>query len=358
MSDLMSSVRRGVSAAPLRIVLYGVEGIGKTTFAAGAPSPVFLGSEDGFGTLDVPRLPPPESWAALLEWVSKLTQEKHTFRTLVLDTLDWLEPLCWAHVCEKHQGNTIEDVAGGYGKGYLFAVDEWRWLLRSLDRLRQVRGMHVVCLAHAEVKTFTNPEGTNFDRYQLRMHQKSAAVVKEWCDVLLFANHEVVVKTQQRGDRALLGKGKAQDGGRMLFTERRPAYDAKNRYSLPAKLPLAWERFAVAMKLDERAGPPPADDDPIGEDGHRASWSRESRGFFAELKVIAERFGIDCTYDLIAEFCESVEIPRPSGMTRSQRAGLLAGLKDGEKRGRYVAFLRERSETVPADDVSPAGGAK
>lgn len=236
----LGAVQRGVVQAPARVLLYGPEGIGKTTFGARAPAPIFLGTEDGFGLLDVARFPEPRSWAEVLEALRALETEDHAYRTLALDSLDWLEPLCWRHVCGAAGKPDIE--AFGYGKGYVAALDEWRVLLAALERVRRAKRMHVVLLAHAHVKPYRNPEGDDYDRFTLKLHEKAAGVLKEWCDAVLFANFGGVVV-----DKAQNGKGKAIGTPvRQLYTTRRASFDAKNRYGLPEVLPLEWAAFEAA----------------------------------------------------------------------------------------------------------------
>ena len=253
---LNDMVRRGAVRGAQRIVLHGPEGIGKTTFAAGAPGPIFMGTEDGFGYLDVARLPSPRTWPELLGYVEQLTKEPHDFRTVVIDTLDHLERLVWEYVRSEYRKKTIEEVGGGFGKGYTYAAEEFGRLADALDTLRDRRKMHVIALTHSHVKTFNNPDGTNYDRYELRMQKLAAALWKEWPDVLLFANWDVKVATSEwREDKALLAKGKAADAGkRRIYTTRAPSHDAKNRWTLPEELDLSWGAFAKAMKFDEIEG--------------------------------------------------------------------------------------------------------
>lgn len=248
--SLLTQVRTGSVRGPQRTVLHGIEGIGKTTFAASAPNPIFVGPEDGQGDLDIPRFTP-RSWGQARDFVRELIEAQHNYRTVVIDTIDRLEQLCWQYLCDDAEVSSIEKVGGGYGKGYTAALEAQVALMHDLDELRQRRGMHVICLAHSMVKTFNNPDGTNFDRYQMRMNEKAASKWKEWADVVLFANYDVTVKTEKKGEKALLDKGKATAAKRMLFTTWAPAYDAKNRFSLPEELPLSWDSFAKSMRFDE-----------------------------------------------------------------------------------------------------------
>ena len=237
----LASVVRGKLQQPIRVVLYGVEGIGKSTFGASAPSPIFLGAEDGTAQLDVARFPKPESFADVFEAIRVLGTSEHDFKTLVVDTLDWLEPIIWAHICERDKQENIE--AYGYGKGYQTALDEWRKVLAALERLRQAKGMHLVLVAHSWVKSFKNPTGDDFDRYEMKLHAKAGGLVKEWADAVLFANYETYAHKDEKTKRV---RG-VDTGARLLFSERRAAWDAKNRYSLPESLPLSWADFEAAV---------------------------------------------------------------------------------------------------------------
>lgn len=242
----LASVTTGVILKPVRALLSGVEGVGKTTFAAGAPNPIFLGSEDGTGHLDVARFPDARAWPDVLEAIAEVTHEAHDYKTLVIDTLDWLEPLCWAHVCHQGGKANIEDF--GFGRGYAAALEVWRAFASSLDRLRSERGMHVVLLAHAVVKKFSPPEGDPFDRYGLKMHERAAGYFREWSDAVLFARHEVF-SVEKKGRM----KG-VSSGMRVMHTEWSAAWDAKNRFNLPPTLPLSWADFWSAVQ----AGAPAA----------------------------------------------------------------------------------------------------
>lgn len=239
----LAAVTRGRLVQPLRVLLYGLEGVGKSTFGSNAPSPVFLGPEDGTANLDIARFPEPHTWPEVFEALSALgSGPEHEYRTVVLDTLDWLEPLCWRHVCAKAGKPDIE--AFGYGKGYLAALDEWRLLLSALDALRRGRGMHVVLLAHAQIKPYKNPEGDDYDRFTLKVNDKAGGLCKEWCDAVLFANYETFAVKASKDDRRAKGVG---SGARFVHTARRPAFDAKNRFDLDERLPLDWATFLAQV---------------------------------------------------------------------------------------------------------------
>jgi hypothetical protein len=245
----LDALVKGKQQAPIRVLLFGVEGIGKSTFGADAPSPIFLGAEDGTSQLDVTRFPQPSAWTDVLDAVRTLQNEEHSFKTLVLDTVDWAEPMLWSHICKRDGQESIE--AYGYGKGYQAALDEWRIFLAALERLRAAKGMHVLLLAHSAIRPFKNPEGEDFDRYELKLNAKAGGLLKEWCDAVLFANFETFASKDSKTKRV---RG-VSTGARLIYTERRAAYDAKNRYGLPDQLPLSWADFFAAVQSGQPADP-------------------------------------------------------------------------------------------------------
>lgn len=239
---------KGRQTQPIRVLLYGPEGIGKSTFGANAPKPIFLGAEDGTASLDVVRFPRPESLEDVHDAIALLrSPDGEAFETLVIDTLDWLEPLVWDFVVKRDGEKSIESY--GYGKGYIAAIDEWRKLLRALEGV--AKRMHIILLAHSMIRPFKNPAGEDFDRYELKLHAKAGGLVKEWTDAVLFAQYETYAKKDEKTKRV---RG-IDTGARLVFTERRAAYDAKNRYSLPESLPLSWSDFAAAVAQGQTAAP-------------------------------------------------------------------------------------------------------
>lgn len=243
----------GKQQQPHRILLYGTEGIGKSTFGAGAPKPIFIPVEQGSHHLEVSRFPKPEAWKDVLDAVRVLTLEPHDFQSLVIDTIDAAEPLLWRMMVERDQSKDrngkpklrdIEDY--GFGKGFQKALDDWRILLRALETLQAQRAMHVVVLAHSQVRTFKNPEGEDFDRYELKLNPKASGLVKEWADCVLFAQLETFAKRDEATKRV---RG-FDSGARLLRVERRAAYDAKNRFGITEAVPLSWADFDEASRRE------------------------------------------------------------------------------------------------------------
>jgi hypothetical protein len=239
----LASVRKGVLDTPIRALVYGSEKVGKSTFAAGAPKPIFLGAENGTERLDVERLQP-STWSEAVEWVNDLSTDAHDYKTLVIDPVNWLEPMCWNSVVAD-SGLTIETFGGGYGKGYLAALDLWRVFVLGLEKCWR-RGMNIVIVAHSQVRTFQNPEGPAFDRYELAMNVKAAGLLKQWVDAVLFARLETFTKVDPATKKA---KGYSS-GARMLHTQPCAAYDAGARWKLPEELPLSWSDFYEAIQAE------------------------------------------------------------------------------------------------------------
>lgn len=241
----IANVSSGPVVKPLRLLLYGVDGVGKSSFAANADAPVYIGLEDGTSTLDVKRFPEPTSWLETLAALDELATADHPYRTAVIDTLDWLEPLCWQHVCagkRTKEGKPVESIEDiGYGKGYQAALDEWRIFLSKLDRLRSARGMTIILIAHSWIKPFKNPDGEDYDRHEIKLHAKAAGLIREWADAVLFATHETYTHETDRGTKGI------STGARIMWTQRKAAFDAKNRHDLPESLPLDWSSLTEAV---------------------------------------------------------------------------------------------------------------
>src|SRR5262245_65386690 len=193
--SILWTISRGKRPRHIFALIYGTDGVGKSTLCSHAPNPIFIGAEKGTEQLDVARFPQTESIGELLTQVRALQNEKHEFDSVVLDSLDWVEPLIWKAVCDEGKVETIEQYAGGYGKGYARALDLWRTLIRELSILNE--HMHVLLIGHAQIKSFQDPElSTSYDRYQLKINDKAAALVREAADAVLFAQFETeLVKT-------------------------------------------------------------------------------------------------------------------------------------------------------------------
>lgn len=237
-------ITRGIIRKAQKVLIYGPEGIGKTSFAARFPNPVFIDTEGGSASLDVARLPKPTSWAMLLEEVGYIKQNPALCKTLVIDTMDWAEALCVESVCAKYQKKGIEDF--GYGNGYVYTKEELGRLLNSLQEIIDL-GINVVLTAHAQMRKFEQPDELGaYDRWELKLGKKTssqtAPLVKEWADMVLFANYETIVVTTDSK------KNKAQGSKRVMYTEHHACWDAKNRAGLAPKLPFDYAEIAAVIE--------------------------------------------------------------------------------------------------------------
>lgn len=239
----LAGIITGRQQKPVRIVLYGVDGIGKTTFAAQSPAPIFIAAEDGLGALDVARFPTPASWAEIFEAIKTLYSEPHDFKTLVIDSADWAESLCLATVAADNGVSYVDQVP--YGKGYKMARDKYAELLRGLDAL-WMKGMNIIVIAHSTIKRYDDPENEPYDRYQIKLEETNASRLREWSDMVLFANYDTTVSKldPKSMDKTVRAKS---FGKRLLFSQRSAAYDAKTRYPLPERMQLDWSAFWAAL---------------------------------------------------------------------------------------------------------------
>ncbi len=240
MSILAKTINRGPLVRAQKTVIYGPEGIGKTTLAAQFPSPVFLDTEGGSHHLDVARFPAPKTWEDVTKTITALATEPHEFKTLVIDTADWLEKLLIEDVCRRANKTSIEEF--GYGKGYVVLAEEVTKFLASLNALL-ARGMHVLLLAHCRIAKFEQPDAAGaYDRYELKLTKQVGPLVKEWCDMLLFANYFTKVAENDSGRKRGVGGRE-----RKLYTTHTAAWDAKNRHGFEENLPFDFGAISSAF---------------------------------------------------------------------------------------------------------------
>lgn len=240
MGSVLDRIQRGPVIMPRRVLLYGVQGIGKSTWANGAPEAIFIPTEDGLNDIDCDSFPLCASLADVQQAITDLATEKHPFQTVVIDSLDWLEKLIVARVCQNKVVTSIEDI--GYGKGWVFATAYWRGILDGLTILRDA-GMTVVLLAHSKIEKFENPETESYHRYSVALHRFATSMVQEWCDECLFATYKVFTKKLKEG----FNQERTQaigSGDRVIRTSERPSHAAKNRLNLPDEIPLTWAAYA------------------------------------------------------------------------------------------------------------------
>lgn len=246
-------ISRGKIIGAQKVVVYGPEGIGKSTFAAQFPNPVFIDTEGSTKHMDVARTPKPSSWTMLLEQVRYFKANPFELNTLNIDTADWAEQLCIEEICAKAQKKSIEDF--GYGKGYVYLAEEFGRLLNLLEELVEL-GINVVITAHAQMRKFEQPdEMGSYDRWEMKLQKKTAPLLKEWADMVLFANYKTyVVNVDNQGLQK--GKNKAQGGKRVMYTTHHPCWDAKNRHNLDLELELDYKEIAHCIVVKGGASNP------------------------------------------------------------------------------------------------------
>lgn len=232
------NITRGMQKAPVKTLIYGPEGIGKSTLASKWPDPVFIDTEGSTKRMDVARLPAPEEWDDIINEVKWVVQNPDIFKTLVVDTMDWAEMIC----SKKLFGNKgIE--SPGYGKGYVMLAEKFKELLDELDKVIAA-GIHVTVTAHAYMRKFEQPDEIGaYDRWELKLQKKTAPIVKEWADMVLFCNYRTLVVNVD-GQGAVKGKNKAQGGERVMYASHHNCWDAKNRFGLPDQMPMSFDSVA------------------------------------------------------------------------------------------------------------------
>jgi hypothetical protein len=254
---LMSRVQRGRTPKPPRLLVYGTEGIGKSTFAAQASRPIFIQTEDGLDEIACDKFPLATTYDEVQAALAELRNEQHDYETVVIDSLDWLERMIWDQVCQETGAKSIEKADGGYARGYTHALTYWREVVEGLNALRNGRNMVVVLIAHAKVEKFEDPESSPYDRYSPRLHKHAAALIGEWCDAVFFAARKIRTQTEDTGfnRKRTIAHAIGKDGGeRILRTVGGPSCLAKNRFGIAEDLPLSWAAFLASLSSHQMEG--------------------------------------------------------------------------------------------------------
>ena len=235
-------ISTGIIKRPHFILGYGPDGTGKTVFASEAPKCIIVGPEDGSNHINVARAKNINTYTDVVNALTWLLKEKHDFKSVGLDSIDFIEPLLFDQVCTDNKWKTIEDP--GFGKGYAVALTYWSVIINLCKKLRDERGMNVIVIAHSQIKTMNDPLQTlGYDRFVLKLNEKASAKWRESVDAVLFMNFEDVIFKANKGDRKGKGGGESV---RKIYTVRSAAFDAKNRLGLPPELPLGWKHFSEA----------------------------------------------------------------------------------------------------------------
>ena len=237
-------VQETLQIEPMKVLIYGVEGIGKTTFASKFPDPIFIDTEGSTGFINARKLPNPTSWTMLLDELEDIKSEPRG-KTLIIDTLDWAERLAKKYLMDKNKWAAIDST--NYGSRYVALSDEIGKLLNKLTEIKDA-GINVVLTAHAETKKHELPdEMGQYDKYTLKLEKRDAGLAKEWADMILFFNYKTTIISDSKSNSK-----KATGGQRVMYTTHKPAWDAKNRLGLPDELPIDFE--AIRELFEAKTG--------------------------------------------------------------------------------------------------------
>lgn len=291
----MLNITKGKINRAQKVVIYGPEGIGKSSLAARFPDPLIIDTEGGTAHMDVRRIDKPQTWEELLAIVKEVAATPGVCKTLVIDTADWAEQLITTYLCNKYKQNSIESF--GYGKGYTYMAEEFSRLLSSCD-LCIAAGIHVVVTAHAKMRKFEQPDEMGaYDRWEMKLSKQTAPLLKEWCDMLLFCNYQTFVVTSENDTK------KAQGGKRVIYTSHHPAWDAKTRIAMPDVIDLDYKNIAFAFEQGKKPAalvPPSADPEDSVHDRFREVMAESgvtedevrmvvaSKGHYAESVPVSE----------------------------------------------------------------------
>lgn len=237
---------------PPRLVIHADHGVGKSSLAAAAPNPIFIQTEDGLENIDTSALPLCRDFDTMLLQLTDVYNEKHDFKTLVIDSLDWAETLISRHVCQQAKKDSISDF--GYGAGFQAVLENFGRVVKAITAIREERGMGVILIAHSQTKTYANPMGADYDRYGIKLRDKNAELFLEWADLVGFLHFSVFTKTTKDG----FGESTKAIGGtdRVLSCAPSAAYVSKNRYGINTDIAIpdpqtGWNNLIKAIKGDK-----------------------------------------------------------------------------------------------------------
>lgn len=245
MSISLESISSGKKLAAPKVLIYGVDGIGKSTFGAEAPDSIFIPTENRLGHINCNSFPLCKTWQELIDTIAVLCREDHSYKWVVVDSLDWAERLAHKKICEEHGETSIQSNRQGsdlsFGRGYKLANQVMTELRVALDWLNIEKNIGIILTCHAEIENFGNPQGDSYDHFVPNVHKHVRETFQHWADCIFFANYKTLVREEGQGFNK---KNKAVgEGERLMFTEERPSFKAKNSYNLPPVMPLSFAEF-------------------------------------------------------------------------------------------------------------------
>lgn len=246
MAISLGTLRKIDAERPAQGVIYGVKGVGKTSLAAQFPSPILLRIGDGENT---PKGVSVDGWDIntfdeLIEAIGVLFSEDHPFKTAIFDSLTSLEVVVNAETCKRNGWKTLEDP--GYGKGYVAAENTWQEVFEGFAALRKAKGMTVLQIGHCEIIRFDSPTTDPYSRYQLDLHKRARALVEANADMILFVNYRATLKKVETGFNKSVTHAEGA-GQRIVYTEERPGFIAKNRFDMPPEIPFKKNEGFAAL---------------------------------------------------------------------------------------------------------------
>jgi hypothetical protein len=258
------NITRGKIPSAIKMLVYGPEGVGKTTFAAQTPGCVFIDTEGSTRHMDVARFDPPAELGDVLNCLNYVLGHPGEFGTVVIDTVDWMEKMLFTAVMTENNWKSIEDP--GYGKGYVAAKEKMQQILELLEAIVR-RGVNVCLVCHSMIRKFELPDQMgSYDRYMLKLNEKNIApLVKEWVDLMLFVNYRTDIVTDSDG-KTKKGKGGQK---RIMYANHSASWDAKNRFGLPDEMPFDFGQIAhifhAAKPVEPATDAPPLAEVPKDE---------------------------------------------------------------------------------------------
>lgn len=339
-------ITRGKIPTAKKTVIYGPEGIGKSTLAACFPNAVFIDTEGSTKELTVGRLPAPTRWVDIINEVKWAAAHPEELDTLIVDTIDWAESMAVHKVCEDKGLKDIE--SAGYGKGYTFLAEEIKRLLRHLDAVIK-SGTNVVIVAHAQMRKFEQPdEAGAYDRWELKLQKKVAPLVKEWADMVLFCNYKVNVVT----DSTTKSK-KAKGGKRVMYTTHNPCWDAKNRFDLPDELPMEFKAISHIFK-DVPEKSPVRPSEPVPENPVKKWADTQTQAVLDESEDAPQATSTYTVPQAVADLLTKDNLPEDALRRALVKKGYLAHTDDEFDQGIVEWLTQPETWKVVAETVKAA----